>query len=75
MYLMNTWPYLCFVVNTLSQYLVKPRWVHLIATKHVMMYLKGMIDLDYTMVEIMTTDCMDTLIQIGKEVSQTERAP
>ena len=25
------------------------------------------------MIEIMTTDCMDTWIQIGKEVAQTER--
>ena len=32
-------------VNTLSQYLVKPRWVYLIAAKHVMRYLKGMVDL------------------------------
>ena len=43
MYLTNTRPYICFVVNTLSQYLVKPRWVHLIAAKHVMRYLKGTI--------------------------------
>ena len=41
MYLMNTSTYICFVVNTLSQYLVKPRHVHLIAAHHVMMYLKG----------------------------------
>ena len=33
-------PDICFVVNTLSQYLVQPRWVHLIAAKHVMRYLK-----------------------------------
>ena len=45
MYLTNTRPYICFVVNTLSQYLVKPRQVHLIAAKHVMRYLKGTIDL------------------------------
>ena len=45
MYLMNTRPNIFFVVNTLSQYLVKPIWVHLIAAKHVMRYLKGMIDL------------------------------
>ena len=32
-------------MNTLSQYLVKPRLVYLIATKHVMRYLKGTIDL------------------------------
>ena len=44
MYLTNTRPDICFDVNTLSQYLVKPRCVHLIAVKHVMMYLKGMID-------------------------------
>ena len=65
MYLMNTRPYICFVVNTLSQYLVKPRRVYLIAAKHVMRYLKGRIDLYYNMVEIMTTDCMDIHIQIG----------
>ena len=35
-YLTNTRPDICFVVNTLSQYLVKPRQVHLITTKHVM---------------------------------------
>ena len=45
MYLTNTRTNICFVVNTLSQYLVKPRQVHLIAAKHVMRYLKGMIDL------------------------------
>ena len=44
MYLMNTRPDICFDVNTLSQYLVKPRRVHLIAANHVMRYLKGMID-------------------------------
>ena len=45
MYLMNTRPYIFFVVNTLSQYLVKPRRVHLIVTKNVMRYLKGTNDL------------------------------
>ena len=44
MYLTNTRPYICFVVNTLSQYLVKDRRVHLIVAKHVMRYLKGTID-------------------------------
>ena len=43
MYLMNTRPNMCFVVNTLTQYIVKPRWVHLIARKNVMRYLKGTI--------------------------------
>jgi hypothetical protein len=44
MYLMNTRPNICFVVNTLSQYLVEPRCVHLVATNHVMRYLKGTLD-------------------------------
>ena len=44
MYLTNTRPDICFVVNTLIQYLVQPRRVHLVAAKHVMRYLKGTID-------------------------------
>ena len=44
MYLTNTRPYIIFVVNIFSQYLVKPRWVHLIVENHVMRYLKGTID-------------------------------
>jgi hypothetical protein len=44
MYLMNTKPDICFVVNTLSQYLVDQRHVHLVAAKHVMRYLKGTLD-------------------------------
>ena len=44
MYLTNTRTNICFAVNTLSQYLVQPRWVHLVAVKHVMRYLKGTID-------------------------------
>ena len=44
MYLSNTRPTICFAVNTLSQYLVQPRQVHLVAAKHVIRYLKGTID-------------------------------
>ena len=40
MYMTNTRPTICFDVNTLSLYLVKPRQVHLIAAKHVMRYLQ-----------------------------------
>ena len=43
MYLMNNRPNICFVVNTLSQYLVGPRRAHLVAVKHVIKYLKGTI--------------------------------
>jgi hypothetical protein len=44
MYLTNTRPDICFAMNTLSQFLVEPKRVHLVAAKHVMRYLKGMID-------------------------------
>jgi hypothetical protein len=44
MYLTNTIPYICFVLNTLSQYMEQPRKVHLVATKHVIRYLKGTLD-------------------------------
>ena len=43
MYLMNMRPYICFYVNTLSQYMVELIHFHLIFAKHVMRYLKGMI--------------------------------
>ena len=50
LYLKNTHPNICFAMSTLSQYLVEPRHVHLVATKHVKGYLKGTIDygLSYT---------------------------
>jgi hypothetical protein len=44
MYLTNTRPDICFAVNTLIQYLVDTRRVHLVAAKHVMRYLKGTLD-------------------------------
>jgi hypothetical protein len=44
MYLTNTRPDICFAVNTLSQFLVEPIHVHLVAAKHVMRYLKGTLD-------------------------------
>ena len=31
-------------MNTLSQFLIDPRHVHLIATKHILRYLKGTVD-------------------------------
>jgi hypothetical protein len=44
MYLMNTRLDRWFDVNTLSQYLVEPKRVHLAAAKHVMRYLKVTLD-------------------------------
>jgi hypothetical protein len=46
MYLTNTRLYICFSVNTFSQFLVEPKHVHLFATKHVMRYLKRTLDCD-----------------------------
>ena len=44
MQLTNTRPNICFVVNTLSQYMVNPKHIHLVGAKQVMRYLKGTLD-------------------------------
>jgi hypothetical protein len=44
MYLVNTRSDICFAVNTLSQFMVEPRRVHWVATKHVLRYLHGTMD-------------------------------
>ena len=46
MYLMNTRLDICFAVNTLSQFLVETRHVHLDDAKRVMRYLKGTLYFD-----------------------------
>ena len=65
MYLTNTRPDICFVVNTLSQFLVEPRHVHLVVAKHVVRYLKGTLDCglnydgdhDFTLSGYIDSDC------------------
>jgi hypothetical protein len=44
MYLVNTRPNICFVVNMLSQFQVEPRHEHWIAAKHILRYLRGTIN-------------------------------
>jgi hypothetical protein len=44
MYLTNTRLDIYFAMNTLSQFLVEPKHVHLVAAKHLMRYLKGTLD-------------------------------
>ena len=44
MYLTNTRPNIFFAVNTLSQFLTDPRHVHLIVAKHILRYLRRIID-------------------------------
>ena len=41
MYLTNVRPNICFSVNTMIQFLIDRRHVHLIAAKHILSYLKG----------------------------------
>ena len=73
MYLMNTRLDICFAVNTLRQYMVELKHVHLIAAKHVMRYLKGTLEYGIKY----DVDCefrmQDTLMQIGLVVSQIEK--
>jgi hypothetical protein len=49
MYLVNTRPDICFVMNTLSQHMVESRSVHMIGGKHVLRYIDGIVDygIDY----------------------------
>ena len=49
MYPVNTKSDICFVMNTLSQYMVEPRSVHMVGAKHVLRYIDGTVDygLDY----------------------------
>ena len=41
MYLINTRPDICYVVNVLSQFMSQSRQTHWIAAKHVLRYLRG----------------------------------
>jgi hypothetical protein len=49
MYLVNTRPDICFSMNTLSQYMIEPRSVHMVGEKHILRYVVGTVDygLDY----------------------------
>jgi hypothetical protein len=44
MYLVNTRPDICFVMNTLSQYMVESRSVHMVGAKHILRYVAGIVD-------------------------------
>ena len=74
MYLMNIRLDIYFVVNTLSQYLIDLRHVHLTTAKHILRYLKGMVDygLKYKADQGLTWKVM--LIQIGQAVPSIGRA-
>lgn len=44
MFLVNSRSDICFVVNTLSQFMVEPHHIHWIATKNLIRYLRGTIN-------------------------------
>jgi hypothetical protein len=44
MYLVNTRLDICFVMNTLSQVMVEPRQEHWVVAKHVLRYLRGIVE-------------------------------
>ncbi len=75
MYVMITRHDICFTMNTLSQYLVEPRRVHLVVANHVMRYPKGSMDYglsysrdhDFRLFRYSDSD--------WAEVSQIEREP
>ena len=66
MYLVNTRPNICFSMNTLSQYMVEPRGVHMVGAKHVLRYVGGTVDygLDYVRRDGVTV-WLATQIQTG----------
>ena len=74
MYLTNIRLDICFVVNTLNEYMVEPRHVHVFVAKHVMSYLMGTLDCGLTYAADSEFRLWATLIQIGKEVLKTKRA-
>ena len=41
MYLVNTWLYISFAVNYLSQFMVDPPRVHWTVAKHILRYIRG----------------------------------
>ena len=43
MYLVHTRPDICYTVNALSQFMSDPKQIHLVATKHVLRYVRGTI--------------------------------
>ena len=44
MYLTNMRPDIFFSMNTLSQFLIDPRHLHLIVANHILRYLRGTVD-------------------------------
>ncbi len=54
MYLINTRPNICYVVNTLNQFMVEPKRAHWAAAKHVLRYIQRTVD--YTLLYTRSND-------------------
>ena len=74
MYLMNMRPDICFVVNTLSQFLTDQRHVHLIVGKHLVRYLKGTVEYGLKYEANKKIDLEGYVDSIGQEVPLIGRA-
>eukprot|EP00253_Pinus_taeda_P004120 PITA_04120 len=44
MYLVNTKPHICFLVNTLSQFMVEPKRVHWAVARHILRYVRNIVE-------------------------------
>lgn len=66
MYLVNTRPDICYIVNALSQFMCEPKEIHLVAVKHIMRY-KALLILGSSMRKL-TWTYMGTQTEIGLEV-------
>ena len=73
MYLMNTRPDICFIVNTLIQILMDPSHFQMVA-KHVLRYLKGTMDMGSSMTETRRLTYTVMLIRIGQVAPLIGRA-
>jgi hypothetical protein len=50
MYLINSRPDICYVVNALDQFMCEPKHIHMVVVKHILRYVRGTIayELRYT---------------------------
>lgn len=62
MYLVNTRLDICYAINGLCQFMCEPKQVHLVATKHILRYLRSTIEygLKYTNVELNLSGYIDS---------------
>jgi hypothetical protein len=70
-YLLNSWPNLLFVVRVLNMYMHDPREPHWWVVKHVLWYLKGIINFGIIYGNMKAQLSWATLTQIGETIKMT----